>query len=547
MTDKFGVFEKLVFSIPDTKKLLTALPILASIYGVVFFSSTLYFTSIELSLHYIPLLVVLGFILPFLITAELFHFFLQEFPRKWGYFAALVAQFLFFVYMVILTGADNVINAWHIFWIALLTLYLFNLFVMLITRGYRRLIRINLLSLIQPLTILAIFHLILGKRIQITSGDYISSFVVMAVGAAGFMGIFAFSEHFIRVNAKGLSVANLVEGLVNKKERSLDLGYSARPEVQTLKMENAENEVSLCVPWVHPGPIEGFGGGRLTSKIIDELNQKGTGFFLHVPSTHKSDLADPSHYEKIMDAMKEPERAEKSSKLVKKEYEDVEFYGRRIGDQKMVFMDADYDDYEISIFKEVIDLDDVPLVDLHNHDRHDRGKEVWHETEEAENLRQNVLDFLTELEDLEVHQYNAGISVNLNDRPVFALVEDVDDEETLIFGVEGNGTSKTMRDFSREIKECYDNVIYFSTDTHSDIHEYREKDQVRIDDIKEAIEKADENISKAEIGFKTSKSDRVRMLREDYFGLIHSVNILIRLMIFSAILFYLIMVIWIFF
>ncbi len=547
MTDNFGVFERLVFSIPETKKLLTALPILALIYGTAFFSLTLHFTSIELGLHYIPLLVVLGFILPFLIAAELFHFFLQDFPRKWGYFAGLVAQLLFFVYMVILTGADNFINAWHIFWIALLTLYLFNLLIMLVTRGYRKLIRINLLSLIQPLTILAIFHLVLGRRIQITSGDYISSFVVMAVGAAGFLGIFAISEHFIRVNAKGLSVAELIEGLINKRERSLDLGYSARPEVQTLKMENEESKVSLCVPWVHPGPIEGFGGGRLTSKIIDELNQKGNGFFLHVPSTHKSDLADPSHYEKITDAMKDPQKAEKSSKLVEKEYESVKFYGRRIGDQKIVFMAADYDDYEVSIFKEVIDLDELLLVDLHNHDRHNRGKEVWYETEEAEHLRENLLDFLTKLEDLEMYQYKSGFSVNLNDRPVFALVEEVEDEETLIFGVEGNGTSETMRDFSREIKECFDNVIYFSTDTHSDIHEYRNKEQVRIEDIKEAIEKADENISKAEIGFKTSKSDRVRMLREDYFGLIHSVNILIRLMIFSAILFYLIMVIWIFF
>lgn len=547
MTDNFGILEELVFRIPKASKLLAAVMILGLLYSVGFLSSILYFTSVSIEPRAILFMSYLGFTLPFLLSAELFYAFLKDFPRKWAYFVACISQFLFFVYAMILTGADNFINAWHIFWIALLTLYLFNLLVLLITQGYRRLVRANLLSLFQPTLILGLFHLLLGRRIQVTAMDYMSSFVILIVGAASFLIIFLASEYFMRVNAKGLSVVELLEGLINKREKSLDLGYYSNPEVQTLGISNGDGEASICVPWVHPGPIEGFGGGQLTSKVIDNLEQNGTGFFFHVPSTHKSDLSRPEDCQKIINSMQIPEKTGKASKLISQNYENVKFYGRSFGSQKIVYMDAEYDDYEVSIFKEMIDLDDVLLVDLHNHGRRDRGKEVWYGTREAKELRESFEDFLKELNGLDQYEYNAGFSTNLEDRPVFALHEEINGEETLIFGIEGNGASKRVRKFRDELEESYDNVICFSTDTHSNIHEYKDKKQVELSVLQEAIENAQENISNAEIGFTVERSEEVKMLREDYFGLILSVNILMRLLILSLILIYLGLVFLIFF
>jgi len=67
----------------------------------------------------------------------------------------------------------------------------------------------------------------------------------------------------------------------------------------------------------------------------------------------------PHDYKKILDAMENPEVYSKASKLLKKDYGPVKFYGRRINGKKIVFMETaeekNYDDYELSIFREIID------------------------------------------------------------------------------------------------------------------------------------------------------------------------------------------------
>jgi putative membrane protein len=548
MTDNLEIFERLIFRIPSLSKLLPAIILLGSIYSGLFLLSTAAFTSIQIKLYYLPLTVILAFITPTLIASELFYFSFKDFPRKWSYALALINQTIFFIYSLILTGADNFTNAWRIFWIALLTLYLFNFFVLLITQGYRNIIKITTLSTTQPLTILVFFHLTIGKWIQMDPIRYLTSFPVIIVGAISFFTIFAISEYFIRVNVEDLSVLELIEGVIQKKEKKLDIGYPSKAEVQTLKIQNNEEEITVAVPWIHPGPIECFGGGQLTSKIIRKLNTDGKGFFFHVPSTHKSDLADPEDHKEVLKALEEPETTNKASKMIKKHYENADFYGRKIGGQKIVFMDAEYDDYEKSIFTEQINLENVLLVDLHDHKRYDRTEEIWHGTKKAEELRKHFQHFLEELEDLEAkHEYKSGFEVDLEERPVFTLVEDVGGQETLIFGVEGNGNSKEVREFKKEMSQKYNQVLFFSTDTHRSIHEHSQSKQVEKTRLKQATLSASKKVSKASIGFESQRTGEIQILGESHLGLIFTVNILTRLLLFSLILVYTGLVIWIFF
>lgn len=548
MTDNLGRFEDLVFRIPGLNYLIPAIIILGLIYSVLFSISTNVFSSLTVNLTQFILLSVFGFILPAIIASELFSIYFNNFPRRWSYFLALVNQGIFFVYSLILTGANNFINAWNIFWLSLLTLYLANLFVLLITQGYRKLTGISVLSLTQPLILLLIFHLSIANRVQITMYDYLSGFAIILLGALSFLTIFFLSEYFIRLNVPGLSVVELMEGLIQKKEKALDLGEPVRPEVQTLEIENEQGEASICVPWVHPGPLEGFGGGRLTSKIISALNSTGSGFFFHVPSTHKSDMADPEDYRKILDAMRTPKKTGKASKLIEKTYKNVKFYGRRFGDQKIVYMDADYDDYEVSIFKDVIDLEETLLVDLHNHDRHERGSEVRYGTKEAEELRESFKDFRDDLDELEAkYSYKAGFKIEEKGKPIFALIEEVADKKTALVGIEGNGTSDEVRKFLQGKENQFDNLIFFSTDTHSNIHDYKSAKQVNTQSLDKLIDEAFSSLSEASIGLTRGQSSEINLLKEDYMGLIFSINILIRLIIFSLVLLYFGLVIGVFF
>ena len=551
-SDNVDILKKVVFNIPSLKKIFASVISLSIIYSVLVYLGLEAFTSISVQAPIILFIAVFVFILPTIVSAELFHRFIPAYPRKWGYFLALCNQTILFIYSMILTGADNFLNAWNVLWLAIITVYLSNFLVLMLTIGYRYIRRISLLSLAQPALILTAFHLFLGSQLEIPFMTYMTNFAVLLFAGVLLLVAFLITDFLMKSNVSNVSIFQLSSGLLQKKTETLDLGYPTKPDVQTLKFENISGEAKIAIPWIHPGPMEGFGGGRISSEIIDELNRKGDGFFFHVPSTHKSDPVNPDDYNKILEAMEEPEKHSEASKLVKKEYEMVNFYGRKINGKKIVFMEIseenDYDDYELSVFREIIDPEETILVDLHNHERKLVGKrkEVWYNTEAAERLRENLRDFLKELEKEEVFEYKAGFDVDAEDTKIFSLVEDVEDQKSLMFGIEGNEAGKEIRDLEREYEKEFDEVITFTTDTHRSVHDLSRKKQVDQNRVRKSIEKSIEGLSKAKLGFTNNKTESMKLLQEDYSGLIFSINILIRLIPLTLIVLYLAMILWLF-
>jgi len=548
MTDNLDMFKKIVFSIPSLKKILTASLTLSILFSSLVFVGFKLFTTLQPPLHSIMLMAIFAFALPAFLSGELLHRFIPDYPRKWGYFLALSNMTLLFLYGTILTGADNFTNAWHIFWLALSTSYLSHLLVLLLTVGDKYITRLTLLSLIQPLSILVAFHVFLGSRLQISLIDYASGIMVLGVSALLVLAAIGVAEYLLRANLENASVLQLTAGLIQKRQEALDLGYPTKPDVQTLQIENQVGKTTLLTPWIHPGPLEGFGGGRITSDIIEKLNKEDEGFFFHVPSTHKSDPANPEAYKKILKARKDPQKIKKASKLVEKDYEKVKFYGRKVGSKKLVYMDAEWDDYRTAIFREIIDPEKVLLVDLHCHDRKEEERpEVFYDTDEARYLRNSLKDFIQILDRQKEYKYKAGFSTETTHKSLFSLVEKVDGQKTLIFGLEGNGTSQSVRKTKKQYEKEYDKVIVFSTDTHQSIHDLFAEKQVNISRIKQTVQKAEKNLSEASLGLTNNKSNTIKLLKEDYSGLIFSVNILVRLIIFLLAVVYIWLIIWVFF
>ena len=553
-SDSVDVFKKVVFKIPPISKLLPGIVIFGTLYGVLTYLGFRLFTPHRLTPVSVIYLSLLGYILPALVSGESLHVFIPDYPRRWGYFLAFCNQFVLFVYGLILTGADTFATGWSVFWLALITVYLSSFVVLMLTLGYGYLRSIGTLSLVQPVLILVSFHLLVGSDLEISLLSYATNFGVALVAAVGFIIFTLITELLIGANVDGVSVLELTSGLLLKEQRKLDLGYPFRPDVQTLSLENQDSRVDIAVPWIHPGPLEGFGGGQITSDVIDALNAgEKQGFFFHVPSTHKSDPTDPEDYKKIVDAVEEPEKAQKASKLVKKDYGEVRFYGRKFDGKKIVFLDTsdsdgNFDDYEVSVFRELIDPEETMVVDLHNHERELIGerKEVWYGTQDAEMLRRDFKDFVGLLEGQETSEYSCGFETDMDGTKIFALVEEVDGQKTVLFGIEGNEKGDELESMSEICGEEFDEVLVFTTDTHRSIHELSREEQVEVERLRKTVDESHQNLSEGSIGLGNRKGEEMNLLREDYLGLVFSINIIVRLGLFMFVLLYLGLVIWLF-
>jgi putative membrane protein len=544
--DNLDIFRKVVFNIPPLKYQVPAIIILGLLYSLGMLSAFRAFTSISPSFTVAPLVAFFVFILPTILSAEVFYQVLPDYPRKWGYFLALSNQLFVFIYTLILSGADNVQNAWSIIWLGLITVYLVNLLVLVMSVGISHLRKISVISLVHPLTILAAFHFFLGRFLDISARTYFINFGSVLIAAFFLITVLYVIEYLIRSNAD-VTVFQLTSSLLKKERSALDIGIESRADVQTFEIDNGE-KMSFAAPWVHPGPMGGFGGGQLSDSLINYLNSRHKGFFLHVPCTHKEDLADPDDISKVVEALDEPEKSSKASKLISKGYGNVKFYGRRIGGQKIVFMDCkDFDDYEIAIFNSIMDTDEVLLVDLHNHDFFNGPEaEMEYGTRRADELQGNFLDFLEELEDLELHNYSAGYEVVRDEEDAVAFVEEVDGQRTLLFGADSNGTTQSLKDLREEMEEEFDCSLLFSTDTHSSIHELAKVEEQDPEIFRQAISGAVEDLSPASAGLVSRKTDVIEFLKMNYQGLVFSINILIRLLPIALTLLYIMLWIWLF-
>lgn len=545
-TDNLEVFKKVIFHLPALKKTWALFTVLGVTYSVLTFLLVNELLIDSINLLSIPMFALLLFLIPGIAASEAYYFFLPEYPRKWGYFLSLVNQLVIFLFTALITLSETFAVAWQIIWLGLITLYINNFFILVLSVGPDYLRRISFLSLVQPLMILGAFHFVLGRFLQIGYLAYFTNFlVIFGAGLVLLMAVYL-TEFLVGSNVSNISILNLAAALLQNKQEKLDLGRPVNPDVQTLEIENRSGKKKFAIPWLHPGPLEGFGGGQITSRIIESLNDgKEQGFFLHTPSNHEMDPSDPEDSEKVVDAIREPEKTSKASKLIVEEYGEIKFYGRKIGGQKLVYMDhRGFDDYDASIFEEEIRKDDVVLVDLHNQPKGSRLGEMRYGTEQAREAREKLNQFLEELENQEVHDYQAGFSMNSFEKPLAALVENVGGQKTLLFGIEGNDASQELEELREEFSGSFDQVMLFTTDTHASIHDLASDRQVEKSEVRETVEEALRDISPASAGVGCTQARQMKFLKDDYYGLIFTINILVRLIPISLVVMYLALVIW---
>lgn len=546
--DNVDVFQRLVFSVPPLKVQLPALVGLSAVYSLLAFVAFSAFTPLSPEPSSVLPVAVLLFLLPFLFAGELFHRVLPRYPRSWSFFLAAVNQFVLFVYSLVLSGANDVGNVWSIVWLLFITIYLINILALVVSTGIDRYKRILLVSLAEPAALIAAFYAFAGGDLGFSTYRHVFAFASLLIAAAFLVSVLALVDYLIRSNTD-VSAFALTSGILRNDRESLDLGVEAEPAVETLAIDNGDR-LRLAAPWVHPGPLGGFGGGQLSGNVIEALNDgESHGFFLHVPCTHKEDLSNPTDAEKILDAVGDPEGSGRASRLVHEDYGEIEFYGRRFGDKQVVYLHSEgIDDYDTGVFMRDVDESALLLVDLHKHDIQDGPtKEVQYGSSEADRLKRYFDDFRERLAEEPLGEYAAGFAVERTDQDMIAVVESVEGQDVLTIGIDTNGVTPDIREMEARHGEAFDEVLVFSTDTHASIYELANMKQSNVDALEGAIERALGDVSPATIGLESRRAAPLKLLKNDYNGLVFSVNILIRLTVIALMALYALLVLWLFF
>lgn len=547
--DNVDVFQRLVFGVPPLTVQIPALVALSVVYSLLAFVAFSAFTPLSPDPSSVLPVAALLFLLPFLFAGELFHRTLPDYPRSWSFFLALVNQFVLFVYALVLSGTNNVANAWSVVWLLFITIYLVNILVLVVSTGIDRYKRILVVALAQPAALIAAFYAFAGGDLGFSTYRHVFAFASLLIAAAFLVLVLAIVDYLIRTNTD-VSAFALTSGILRNDRESLDLGVEAEPAVETLAIDNGER-LTLAAPWVHPGPLGGFGGGQLSGNVIDALNDGADehGFFLHVPCTHKEDLSNPSDAEQILEAVTDPDGVGRASRLVREDYGEIEFYGRRFGDKQVVFLHAEgIDDYDTGVFMSDVDESDLLLVDLHDHDIQDGPtKEVQYGSSEADRLKRHFDDFRDRLAEAPLHEYAAGFAVERTDQDIIAIVESVDGQDVLTIGIDTNGVTPDIRELAASRRGEFDEVLVFSTDTHASVQELANMKRSNVEALEAAIERAVDDVSPATIGLESRRAAPLKLLKNDYNGLVFSVNILIRLTVIALLGLYALLVLWLFF
>jgi putative membrane protein len=542
------IFERLVKDIPDSRTLYGLIVFLGFIYGsilTILLNQRISWQVGSGSLSELLLISALILILPAVISAEVYYRTLDYMQRNWALTISFIGETVFFVFMLVMRATSDVAKAWELYWAGVLTVFVISYTILVASArnsGFRRL---GLFTLTHPFLLLVPMAIIWQFE-PFSSIDYITHFAVLIISAFVLIALVILHEYLMRVNIQDINGFDLSADLVQRNEEDIEAGYPARPSVYNLEIENQKGLFSIGAPWVHPGPLGGFGGATLSKKIIDGKNVKDReGFFLHMPTTHQSDPVSSSSINKINDAMEEAEKAGESSKLIRKEYNHLTLRGRKIGEKKIIFVETDeYDDYEKAIFSDAVDEEKVLIIDQHNHRDHEE-LEVMHATSvAAEKTRRSLKDFLEELENAERHEYQAGYAAEADEKAVMALVEEVNGERTLLVGSDENGPCENLLDMKDEYSGEFDGVNVFTTDTHKDLKDLARKKEIPKNKLREVIEDALENLGPAEIGFSVSRTEEINLLHRDYYSITHSANIISRLFLLSVIIFYISLMIW---
>lgn len=539
MAYNLNVFEIFVVSIPRTGRMVFFLSCIGLIGGILT-AGAIAVSPYDSGPGLAVFLAIGVFGLPSFAGGEAVNQLVPSYPRNWGYYLASVSMVLA---IVLLPIAFLFGGSWNLLWLAIGISFLNNFQVLTVSDGLGRYPLVGIASAVQPALMAVGLSVTVPNLAQppVTHAPAVAVLLTVGLGL-GIVSLFV--EWLLDANITEVDGLEITSNLVQRTDLHLGMGFETEPTVQTFAVETKAGQTTVVAPWIHPGVLEGIGGGRLTREIIREVSEDAensystsdSGFFFHVPCSHLSDAADPTVSDTVLQSTTMPKTVGRASELISRTYDGTTFHGRRYGDDQVVYVESDhYGDFDIDVFGEVIDPEKTLLVDRHVR-ADDRDREfVYRDSAATDDLRTYLSDFLADLRSLPLTDYRAGHAADLNldgdGISLFAIVEEVGEQRTVLLGADQNEEPQPLVNLRDELDERYDEVVLFTTDTHASVYSERFDPQVDADRVRSVVETARATVSDAVAGVTSSHAPEVPLLRTDYLRLMHSLNITARIYI----------------
>lgn len=249
MKDNLDVFRNVVFSIPELRTLIGLLVGSGVVFGV---ASTILLarqTNLSVSVLLLVAVPLLFYILPALLSMEtLFRG--TSLTREWAALMATVDEGVLFLFAAVLYFTDSASEAWQVMWLALATLYFINLLMLLMARGREGNTRNLLAGLIFPLSILLVFHVTVGRILDIPNIIYLQNSAFFLISGLLLVLTSAILDFLVKANVEGMSLLDFTSAIVLGDEQELMEGVETDVRHQAFTVDNGETLRFSTTRWV---------------------------------------------------------------------------------------------------------------------------------------------------------------------------------------------------------------------------------------------------------------------------------------------------------
>ncbi len=449
-------------------------------------------------------------------------YFNAKIPREWIY---LINSGVVGIFGALLFTLTLFMNLYTLLLVSIGVAMILSHTAFVFTAGKEDIFSLTLTSLLFPfLTGSSIYLYAVKNGFFAASHSFIINLTILAAVLALNKEL---NEYLFQVNSNGLKGSSFPSKLLLDKECDIHIGEEGDVPVRNIGIKNEHGGLDLFVPWVHAGPVASFGGSRISTDSIDEQD---SSFFLHAPSSHFSDVTSVGDKERILDKKNSPdEYFSQATKIRKVEGAEFNLYGRGYGDKKLILIDSEFDDYKRSIFDKYLEDENLVVVDLHGEEDRAESDILSYNSQSANAINEEIGNLVDKIGNSERHTYEAGWCIEERDKSIFAMVEQVGDEKSLLLFVNENEASESTRKAYQRFEEDYTNVFVSTTDSHRSVYDQVVGYENPFSDYESIVEEAEEKLIDAALGINYENVENVRLFKDSYLEFMGSLNILLRL------------------
>jgi len=310
--------------------------------------------------------------------------------------------------------------------------------------------------------------------------------------------------------------------------------YSFRTE------KKKKSKALFVIPGLHPGPLRGLGGSRLSNILSEDLKNHENVFTFHAPSTHTVNPVREEDCRRLSESIRKDLKrlsySDRASRRLIRKDEDGIVGGQRFGDgffTTLSFYPKTAEDVHASVGK-IISLigenhgfSKVGIVDSHNSGER-RISSVFYPSQRTKRIMNLASEIFNEAEELEMINLKMGTSsrkgyddTSIAQEGIKVAVFEVDEQRSAHILIDANNMRKGLRGKIQEsIEDLVDISDVHTTDTH-EVNTLLNSHQPLgakislerlIEDIRELLEEAVEDLEPVEVGVMTNNLDDIELM-----------------------------------